>query len=229
MEGFKIPRHIGFIMDGNGRWAKQRKQPRNFGHIHGSNRIDEIVTACLDLGVECVSLYAFSTENWARPKEEVDKICDILYKFLGDYAKKLLANKVRLKISGDYTKFPKKIINLIEKRLEETKHFENRTLNIAINYGSKQEIVSAVNKLIDSGKKSVTEEDFTSALYTHDVPDIDLVIRTSGEQRVSNFFLWQIAYAELYFTPVLWPDFDKSELLKAIEWFSNRDRRYGKV
>ena len=229
MEVLKIPRHIGFIMDGNGRWAKQRKQPRNFGHIHGSNRIDEIVTACLDLGVECVSLYAFSTENWARPKEEVDKICDILYKFLGDYAKKLLANKVRLKISGDYTKFPKKVVDLIEKRLEETKHFENRTLNIAINYGSKQEIVSAVNKLIDSGKKSVTEEDFTSALYTHDVPDSDLVIRTSGEQRTSNFFPWQLVYAELYFTEVLWPDFSKEELIKAIEWYSLRDRRFGKV
>ena len=229
MEGLKIPRHIGFIMDGNGRWAKQRKQPRNFGHIHGSNRIDEVVTACLDLGVECVSLYAFSTENWARPKEEVDKICEILYKFLGDYAKKLIANKVRLKISGDYTKFPKKIIDLIEARLEETKHFENRTLNIAINYGSRQEILGAVNKLIDSGKKCVTEQDFSSALYTADVPDIDLVIRTSGEQRVSNFFLWQIAYAELYFTPVLWPDFDKKELLKAIEWYTGRDRRFVKV
>ena len=229
MEGLKIPRHIGFIMDGNGRWAKQRKQPRNFGHIHGSNRIDEVVTACLDLGVECVSLYAFSTENWQRPKEEVDKICDILHRFLNQYAKKLMENKIRLQISGDYTKFPKKIINLIEKRLEETKHFENRTLNIAINYGSKQEIVSAVNKLIESGKTCVTESDFASALYTANLPDIDLVVRTSGEQRVSNFFLWQIAYAELYFTPVLWPDFDKNELLKAIEWYSNRDRRYGKI
>lgn len=229
MEGLKIPRHIGFIMDGNGRWAKQRNRPRNFGHIHGSNRIDEIVTACFDLGVECVSLYAFSTENWARPKEEVDKICEILYKFLGQYGKKLIANSVRLKISGDYTKFPKKIIDLIERRIEETKIFTTKTLNLAINYGSKQEILMAVNKLIDSGNKCVTEEDFASALYTHDVPDIDLVIRTSGEQRVSNFFLWQIAYAELYFTPVLWPDFDKNELLKAIEWFSSRDRRFGKV
>ncbi len=229
MEGLKIPRHIGFIMDGNGRWAKQRNKPRNFGHIHGSNRIDEVVTACLDAGVECVSLYAFSTENWARPKEEVDKIFDILYKFLNQYGKKLMANKVRLKISGDYSKFPKKIIDLIEKRLEETKNFENRILNIAINYGSKQEILMAVNNLIKSGKEVITESDFSSALYTKDLPDIDLVVRTSGEQRVSNFFLWQIAYAELYFTPVLWPDFDKNELMKAIEWYSSRDRRYGKV
>lgn len=229
MENLKIPRHIGFIMDGNGRWAKQKNKPRNFGHIHGSNRIDEVVTACLDAGVECVTLYAFSTENWARPKEEVDKICDILYKFLNKYGKRLISNKVRLKISGDYTKFPKKIIDLIEKRLEETKNFENRTLNIAINYGSKQEILNAVNTLIKQGKQSVSESDFASALYTAGLPDIDLVVRTSGEQRVSNFFLWQIAYAELYFTPVLWPDFDKAELLKAIEWYSQRDRRYGKV
>ncbi|MBO5851444.1 MAG: di-trans,poly-cis-decaprenylcistransferase [Clostridia bacterium] len=229
MEGLKIPRHIGFIMDGNGRWAKQRNKPRNFGHIHGSNRIDEVVTACLDLGVECVTLYAFSTENWARPKEEVDKIFDILHKFLLKFGKKLMANKIRLKISGDYTKFPKKTVNLIEKRLEQTKIFEGKILNIAINYGSKQEILRAVNTLIESGAKNVTESDFASALYTANIPDIDLVIRTSGEMRVSNFFLWQIAYAELYFTPVLWPDFDKGELLKAIEWYTSRDRRYGKV
>ena len=229
MEGLKIPRHIGFIMDGNGRWAKQRNKPRNFGHIHGSNRIDEVVTACLDLGVECVTLYAFSTENWARPKEEVDKIFDILHKFLLKFGKKLMANKIRLKISGDYTKFPKKTVNLIEKRLEQTKIFEGKILNIAINYGSKQEILRAVNTLIESSAKNVTESDFASALYTANIPDIDLVIRTSGEMRVSNFFLWQIAYAELYFTPVLWPDFDKGELLKAIEWYTSRDRRYGKV
>ena len=140
-----------------------------------------------------------------------------------------MSNKIRLKISGDYTKFPKKTVSLIEKRLEETKSFERGTLNIAINYGSRQDILTAVNKLVESGVKNVTESDFSSALYTFDVPDIDLVIRTSGEMRVSNFFLWQIAYAELYFTPVLWPDFDKVELLKAIEWYSNRDRRYGKI
>ncbi len=224
-----IPRHIGFIMDGNGRWAKKLGKPRNYGHLKGADRVDEIVSNCFEMGVECVTLYAFSTENWSRPKQEVDKIMNILHNFLKKYALKLTGNGVRLKVSGDITVLDKKIVNLIEKRQNETAHFTGKTLNIAVNYGSKQEILYAVNKLLKSGKAEVSQEDFENALYTADMPDIDLVVRTSGESRVSNFFLWQIAYAELYFTDVLWPDFDKAELQKAIDWFSMRNRRFGNV
>lgn len=225
----KTPRHIGFIMDGNGRWAKKQNKPRNFGHVKGADRVDEIVSACFERGVECVSLYAFSTENWQRPKEEVDKIIAILKKFLTVYINKLIKNKIRIIFSGDVSVLPSDVYALILKDVEQTAHFKDRTLNIAVNYGGRQEILKAVNELINSNVNSVSESEFSSHLYTSGLPDIDLVVRTSGEQRISNFFIWQIAYSELYYTDVLWPDFDTQELDKALTWYSLRNRRFGKI
>ncbi|MBR6737344.1 MAG: di-trans,poly-cis-decaprenylcistransferase [Clostridia bacterium] len=223
-----IPRHVGFIMDGNGRWAKKRGMPRNFGHKKGADNVEKVVSHCFEKGVECISLYAFSTENWGRPEEEVSKIMELFYDFLLKYTKTLTDNGIRLKISGDKTKLSKKLIDLAESREELTKNYK-KVLNLAINYGSRQELTSAVNTLIASGKTSVTEEDVKSALYTFDLPDIDLVIRTSGESRLSNFFLWQSAYAELYFTPVLWPDLSSSDIDEAFSWYESRNRRFGKL
>ena len=228
MENLIIPRHVGFIMDGNGRWAKQRKRPRNFGHKKGAENVEKIVSACFKLGVQVVSLYAFSTENWGRPKEEVDKIMDLLYKFLIKFEKTLVKNEIKFIVSGDRTQLSEQLVTKIAEVEGKTLEFK-KVLNIAINYGGKQEILNAVNLLLESGKKVIREEDFENCLYTRGLPPIDLVVRTSGEQRISNFFLWQSAYAELYFTNALWPDFDEAELLKAIAWYSQRNRRFGKI
>ena len=228
MENLIIPRHVGFIMDGNGRWAKQRKRPRNFGHKKGAENVEKIVSACFKLGVQVVSLYAFSTENWGRPKEEVDKIMDLLYKFLIKFEKTLVKNEIKFIVSGDRTQLSEQLVTKIAEVEGKTLEFK-KVLNIAINYGGKQEILNAVNLLLESGKKDIREDDFENCLYTRGLPPIDLVVRTSGEQRISNFFLWQSAYAELYFTNALWPDFDEAELLKAIAWYSQRNRRFGKI
>ena len=223
-----IPTHVGFIMDGNGRWAKKRGLPRNAGHVKGADNVEKVVSYCFEKGVECVTLYAFSTENWGRPEEEVSKIMDLFKIFLVKYRKTLLSNEIRLRITGDKTKLSNEINKLVSEDEELTKNFK-KVLNIAINYGSRQEITNAVNVLASSGKTNFTEEDVSNALYTKGLPDIDLVIRTSGESRLSNFFLWQSAYAELYFTEVLWPDFSKKEIDEAFEWYKNRNRRFGKL
>lgn len=225
----KLPKHIGFIMDGNGRWAKLRGKPRTFGHSKGSQTIREVVEKCFDLGIENVSLYAFSTENWSRPKDEVDKIFSLLAKFLNKYSKDLIKKEARLLVSGDINALPEKLIEPIKKVMDKTKDFTQRTLNIAINYGSRGEIIKAINEIIKEGVSEVNEEIFASHLYTKGLPDVDLVVRTSGECRLSNFLLYQSAYAELYFTEVLWPDFNGDELVKAIEWFNGRERRYGNI
>ena len=216
-------------MDGNGRWAKLRGKPRTFGHSKGSQTIREVVEKCFDLGIENVSLYAFSTENWSRPKDEVDKIFSLLAKFLNKYSKDLIKKEARLLVSGDINALPEKLIEPIKKVMDKTKDFTQRTLNIAINYGSRGEIIKAINEIIKEGVSEVNEEIFASHLYTKGLPDVDLVVRTSGECRLSNFLLYQSAYAELYFTEVLWPDFNGDELVKAIEWFNGRERRYGNI
>ena len=228
VENTLVPRHVGFIMDGNGRWAKQRNKPRNFGHQKGAENVERVVSACFSNGIEYVSLYAFYTENWGRPKEEVDKIMELFYKFLIKYTKSLIKNEIRLIVSGDKSKLTNKLVELINQSEEITKNFK-RTLNLAINYGGKQEIVTAINTILKSGKSEVSEKDVESVLYTRDLPDIDLVVRTSGEQRLSNFFIWQCAYSEFYFTDVLWPDFDEKCLKDAIECYSKRNRRFGKL
>lgn len=229
MDNKIVPRHIGFIMDGNGRWAKLRKKPRNYGHVKGADNVDNVVTWCFEVGVEVVSLYAFSTENWLRPKEEVDKILSLLYKFLIKYTQKLISNEVRLVISGDVDKLPEELAVLCREKQLQTSGFKGKTLNIALNYGGRQELVRAFNLLIQDGFTTVTEEDISRKLYTSGLPDIDLIVRTSGEQRLSNFFPYQTVYSELYFTDAYWPDFNKAEFDKALLWYESRNRRFGKV
>lgn len=224
----KVPRHIGFIMDGNGRWAKLRGESRSYGHKKGADVIEEVVSACFFEGVEAVSLYAFSTENWSRPKEEIDTIFDLLEKFLRRYENKLVNERIRLIISGDLSEISEKLRNRSISVMKNTERFVGKTLNIAINYGGRAEIVRAAKLLAEAGEP-ITEENLAGRLYTAGLPDIDLAVRTSGESRLSNFFLWQCAYAELYFTDVLWPDFGTEELKKALEWFAGRKRRFGNI
>ena len=228
-ESKAIPRHVGIIMDGNGRWAKKRGKPRSYGHKKGADVIDEVVTECFNEGAKAVSLYAFSTENWVRPKEEIDAIFGLLGVLIEKKLSKLIKKEVRLIISGDITPLPESLRENCLNVVKKSENFKERTLNIALNYGSRAEIVRAANLAIKSGKTELTEEDFVNGFYTSSLPDIDLVIRTSGEMRLSNFFLWQCAYAEFYFTDVLWPDFHKEELKKAFEWYSHRKRRFGGV
>ncbi len=227
-DGKKAPIHVGFIMDGNGRWAKKQNKPRNFGHSKGADRVEDVVQWSFEAGIQCVTLYAFSQENWGRPKEEVDKILDLLVKFLKKYSKSLVQNQIRLVVSGDVSVLNDALQSSIKDVEEKTANFKGKTLNIALNYGGRQEIVKAVNSLAERGVE-ITEGSLSSELNSRGIPDMDLVVRTSGEQRVSNFYLWQIAYAELYFTSALWPDFDKNEFDKALEWYYNRDRRFGKL
>lgn len=224
----KVPSHIGFIMDGNGRWAKLRGKSRSYGHKKGADVIEEVVSACFFEGVEAVSLYAFSTENWSRPKEEIDTIFDLLEKFLRRYENKLVNERIRLTISGDLSEISEKLRNRSISVMKNTERFVGKTLNIAINYGGRAEIVRAAKLLAEAGEP-ITEENLAGRLYTAGLPDIDLAVRTSGESRLSNFFLWQCAYAELYFTDVLWPDFGTEELKKALEWFAGRKRRFGNI
>lgn len=224
-----VPRHVGIIMDGNGRWAKQRGKPRSYGHKKGADVIDEVVTACFERGADAVSLYAFSTENWVRPKEEVDAIFGLLGILIDKKLAKLIKNEIKLIISGDISPLPESLRKKCSNAVQKSGKFKGKVLNVALNYGSRAEITRAVNVALGSGRSEITEEDISAGLYTAGLPDIDLVIRTSGEMRLSNFFLWQCAYAEFYFTDVLWPDFHKEELGKAFEWYSHRKRRFGGV
>ena len=224
-----VPRHVGIIMDGNGRWAKQRGKPRSYGHKKGADVIDEVVTACFERGADAVSLYAFSTENWVRPKEEVDAIFGLLGILIDKKLAKLIKNEIKLIISGDISPLPEGLRKKCANAVQKSGKFKGKVLNVALNYGSRAEITRAVNVALGSGRTEITEEDISAGLYTAGLPDIDLVIRTSGEMRLSNFFLWQCAYEEFYFTDVLWPDFHKEELDKAFEWYSHRKRRFGGV
>ena len=225
----KIPNHVGIIMDGNGRWAQARGKVRSFGHKAGSDNVDRIVTYAFDeVGVKTLTLYAFSAENWARPQEEVDELMRLLEVYFKKFIKKVISNDVRLFVMGDLSKLSTKLQEIIADGMEITKNNLSHTLNIAINYGGRQEIVYAVNKLISEGRE-ITVDSISSALYTAPFGEPDLIIRTGGELRLSNFMLYQGAYSELYFTPVLWPDFDEKEFDNAVIEFSARNRRYGKI
>lgn len=231
----KIPRHIAIILDGNGRWAKKRGLPRNMGHTQGSRVVEKICRAAYDLGVEYLTVYAFSTENWSRPPEEVNALMKLLSSYLKDCLKTSRKNNMRVRILGDISALDISFQEMI-KQLEEDSA-ENTGLNfqVALNYGSRDEILRAVKKVIEDceeGKLKREELDidcFSSYLDTAGIPDPDLLIRTSGEMRLSNYLLWQLAYTEFYFTDVLWPDFNKEELEKAIDYYNKRDRRFGKV
>lgn len=228
------PIHIAIIMDGNRRWAKEHSLPIAMGHKKGAEAVREVVETAAELGVKYLTLYAFSTENWQRPQEEVDTLMNLLRKYLKDDIKDLMKNDVKILFIGERAMLDSDIIHNMEEVERQTADNQKICVCIAISYGSRQEIVTAVKKIANLVKKAdILPEDvdikmFSDMLYTRGVPDPDLVIRTSGEQRISNYLLWQIAYAEFFFSPVLWPDFNKIELTKVIENFNSRERRYGK-
>ncbi|MGB9790924.1 MAG: polyprenyl diphosphate synthase [Thermotoga caldifontis] len=221
------PVHVAIIMDGNGRWAQKRGLPRVEGHRRGALKAERVVEWAAELGIKYVTFYAFSTENWKRPKEEVEYLFSLLVTLLRKKLKKMLEQGVRLRFAGAIDELPDSVANFCHECEEKTKQNDRIHAILALNYGGRREIVDAINKAIQNGVTRVDEDRFRNWLYLPDVPDPDLVIRTSGEMRISNFLLWQIAYSELYFTKVLWPDFTKQEFLKAIEDYEKRQRRFG--
>ena len=223
-----IPQHVGIIMDGNGRWATARGKKRSFGHHAGSKNVDRVVSHAFDAGVKTITLYAFSSENWARPREEVDELMKLLKNYLVKFLKKLVKNGVRLLVIGGREQLSDALIKEIENTEQKSNQNTDKTLIIAINYGGRQEIVAAVNQIIKESKE-VTVDSISDHLYTAPFGEPDLIIRTGGELRLSNFLLYQGAYSELYFTDVLWPDFDEAEFDKAIAEFGTRKRRFGKI
>lgn len=222
----RLPKHIAIIMDGNGRWATKRNKPRVFGHNEGMKRVVDVVENSLNIGIKYLSLYAFSTENWKRPQKEIDFLMQILIKYIDDQLNKLVTQGVKINILGDISVLPEKVIQKIEYALDSTKDNDKLILNIAINYGSRQEILRAVNTAIVDGE-ILTDDEFSKLLYTKNQPDVDLLIRPGGEKRLSNFLLYQMSYAELYFSDIYWPDFKLESLIDAIYWYQNRNRRFG--
>ncbi len=229
-----IPKHVAIIMDGNARWAKARSLPIKVGHKAGSENVKTIAESCIDLGVKNLTIYAFSSENWDRPKEEVDYLMNLLEEYLEKETRPLIEKNIRIFISGDLEKISESAKRKISTIENQTKNNSALTLNVAFSYGSRQEIVDATRKIaseVSQGKiavNEITEELFCQNLYRPEMPDPDLLIRTAGDLRLSNFLLWQLAYAEFYFTKVYWPDFGKKDLKKAISDFNKRERRYGK-
>lgn len=230
-----IPQHIAIILDGNGRWAKKKGMPRNYGHAQGSKNVERICEDAYRLGVKYLTVYAFSTENWKRPKEEVDALMGLLRNYMKTCLKTAEKNRMRVRVLGDKTGLDEDIKKRIAELEEATKNNDGLNFQIALNYGSRDEMVRAMRRLCTDcreGKfapEEINETMFESYLDTHGIPDPDLMIRTSGEQRLSNYLLWQLAYSEFYFTDVLWPDFTKEELIKAIEYYNGRERRFGGV
>ena len=221
-----VPNHIAIIMDGNGRWAKNQNKPRVFGHKAGANTLRKIMEYCNKIGVTYLTVYAFSTENWKRSQEEVDALMFLFKSYIKSERENLLKNKIRFMVSGREEGVNPSLMEAIKELEEATSKDYEMTLNIAFNYGGRAEITDAVNKILKEGKTSITEEEFSKYLYNN-IPDPDFVIRTSGEFRISNFLLWQIAYSEIYITDKYWPDFDEVEMEKAILSYSKRERRFG--
>ncbi len=230
-----LPKHIAIIMDGNGRWAKKRFLPRNFGHQEGVKRVIEIVSCANNLGIECLSLYAFSTENWKRPKSEIQGLMEILVLYIRKELEKLHKNNVKLNIMGDLGKFPELARTEVLRALKKTSSNTGMTLNIALNYGGRDEIIKGVKEILKEFEMgnieidNIDENIFKEYLYTKSQPDPDLLIRPSGELRLSNFMLYQIAYTEFYFSDILWPDFKEENLFDAIVDFQKRNRRFGGI
>ncbi len=220
--------HIAFIMDGNGRWAKKKGMPREFGHKKGAETMKRIVEYCGSININCVTVYAFSTENWKRPKNEVDAIMKLLGEYI-DYLYTVMdKDNIQVHFLGDKSKFAPELKMRLEKAESDSAKY-SRILNVALNYGGRDEIVNAVNKLIAQGKTEISEADISANLYTAHCPEPDLIVRTAGEIRTSNFLMWQGAYSELYFTDVLWPDFTERDVDRAVEEYYNRTRRFGAV
>ena len=230
-----LPKHLAIIMDGNGRWAKQKGLLRAFGHENGTKSVKTTVETCAKLGIENLTLYAFSTENWNRPKLEVDTLMNLLISSLKKEFETLQKNNIKLNCIGTIDLLPSKAKKELQEVIEKTKKNTRMTLTLALSYGSREEMLNAVKNICDKVKNniisidSIDESIINQHLYTHNLPDVDLLIRTSGEHRISNFLLWQIAYAELYFTDVLWPDFKEEDLYEAIISYQKRERRFGKT
>ncbi len=232
-ENLNIPQHVAIILDGNGRWAKAKGMPRNYGHMQGAKAVEDILVDARDLGIKYLTVYAFSTENWSRPEAEVSALMTILRNYLKTSIKKSMKNNVRCRVIGDRSALSQDIQDAIAELEEATKGNTGLTFTIAINYGSRDEITRAVRKVADKVEKGelkaadITEQMIAENLDTDFLPDPDLLIRTCNEQRISNYLLWQCAYTEFYYTPVAWPDFNKDELVKAIESYSGRNRKFG--
>ncbi len=230
-----VPQHVAIILDGNGRWAKSKGMPRNYGHIQGARNVEVVCKAAHDMGIKYLTVYAFSTENWKRPSDEVAALMKLLKSYLDTCLKTARKNNMRVSVIGDKTGLDEAFRKKIATLEEATKDYDGLHFIVALNYGSRDEMVRAIKKVaqkVQSGELSendITEENFEAYLDTAGIPAPDLLIRTSGEQRLSNFLLWQLAYAEFYFTSVPWPDFDEEELKKAVEAYNDRDRRYGKI
>ncbi|WP_100613349.1 isoprenyl transferase [Confluentibacter citreus] len=231
----KLPKHIAIIMDGNGRWAKQQGMMRTFGHENGAKAVKQVVEGSAELGIENLTLYAFSTENWNRPKFEVDTLMKLLISSLRKEIKSLHENNIKLSAIGTLETLPSKVHKELLEVIEKTKNNSRMTLTIALSYGSREELIHTIKEISIKVKNNIIspekidESIINEHLYTRNLPDVDLLIRTSGEQRISNFLLWQIAYAELYFTDTLWPDFTKQHLHEAIIEYQKRERRFGKT
>ena len=234
VEPEKMPVHIAFIMDGNGRWAKKRGTPRTFGHTEGARNFRRIMRYCKDIGVKCISFYAFSTENWKRPENEVNALMNIFRTYLDD-VRNYIKEEVKMVFLGDKSKLPQDIQQKMNSLEEDSKDFDKMTVLLAINYGGRDEITHATRLIAEKVRKGelnpdeITEDTISSNLYTAGYPDVDLLIRPSGEMRISNFLIWQSAYAEFYFADILWPDFSTKELDRAIIEFAHRNRRFGGV
>jgi undecaprenyl diphosphate synthase len=232
-QNLNIPRHVAIILDGNGRWAKAKGMPRNYGHLQGAKAVEDILVDARDIGIKYLTVYAFSTENWSRPESEVTALMTLLRNYLKTSIKKSMKNNVRCRVIGERSALSDDILSAIEDLEEATTGNTGLTFTIAINYGSRDEITRAVRKVaekVEAGElkaSDITEKDIADNLDTNYLPDPDLLIRTCNEQRISNYLLWQCAYTEFYFTPVAWPDFNKEELLKAVEAYSGRTRKFG--
>ena len=231
----RIPDHVAIILDGNGRWAKSKGMPRNYGHTMGAKNVEVICKAAYDMGIKYLTLYAFSTENWNRPESEVKALMTLLDSYLKNCRKTAKKNNMRVRVIGDIRRLEPKFQENIRQLEEESKDYDGLNLQIAINYGSRDEMVRAMKRMISDCREDkisiddVNEDTFSDYLDTAGIPDPDLLIRTSGEQRLSNYLLWQLAYSEFYFTKVPWPDFHEKELEQAIEAYNARDRRYGGI
>ena len=228
-ENGKIPKHVAIIMDGNGRWAMKQGMNRVNGHVEGVNSVRDVLEISTDIGVKHLTIYVFSKENWNRPEFEVNSLMSLLVNTIAKEINSLMERNIRVQLIGEIQDLPEKAGQSIVNIIAETENNTGMTLQLAISYSGREEIINAVNSIIQSGKKDITEEDFSRYLYTAALPDPELLIRTGGEFRVSNFLLWQIAYTEFYITDTLWPEFTKFDFLQAIDSYQNRERRFGKT
>lgn len=227
----EVPQHVAIILDGNGRWAKSKGMPRNYGHVQGAKNVEVILAAAHDMGIKYVTMYAFSTENWNRPKEEVDALMSLLHNYMKTCLRTAKKNNMRCRVIGDISRLDEPTQKRIHELEESSKEYDGLNFTIAINYGSRDEITRAVRQIVADGvaEERIDEKLISSYLDTKALPDPDLMIRTSGEQRLSNYLLWQLAYAEFYFTDIPWPAFTPEDLKKAVEYYEARDRRFGNV